>query len=363
MPRPPVPKVGHRGLLRVCLLLAALIILVYGVLVLSALVESYPFNFTPTLKHFAYVGANFTVAAQQPGLRRRSRRWSARCSRSCWRTSSSARSGAGAAWSTSSRSRPPPCRASSSASATPTTFNQRWLDWLDRGALIMISMIFWNIPVGYRAAMAGLQQIDRSIDEAATSLGASSLRAFGDVLFPILRRAVHDRPRHRLRARDHDALGGHFPVHAGHLGGHDHASSSSSTTSTGAARRRSRSSVIARRSSCWSCLWTVSGRRVRPERDARMPDAARSPGAPDQALRQRSRARPSTTSRWTSRAAASRPCSGRPAAARRPRCAPSPASTSRTAATSSSAADASTTCPPIAARRRWSSRTTPSSRT
>ena len=66
------------------------------------------------------------------------------------------------------------------------TFNQRWLDWLDRGAVIVISMIFWNIPVGYRAAIAGLQQIDRSIDEAATSLGASSLRAFGGVLFPIM---------------------------------------------------------------------------------------------------------------------------------------------------------------------------------
>src|SRR5206468_5468858 len=48
-------------------------------------------------------------------------------------------------------------------------------------------MIFWNIPVGYRAAIAGLQQIDRSIDEAATSLGAGSLRSFRDVLFPILR--------------------------------------------------------------------------------------------------------------------------------------------------------------------------------
>ena len=66
------------------------------------------------------------------------------------------------------------------------TYNQRWLDWMDRGTLIVISMIFWNIPVGYRAAIAGLQQIDRSIDEAATSLGAGSLRAFRDVLFPIL---------------------------------------------------------------------------------------------------------------------------------------------------------------------------------
>ena len=95
-----------------------------------------------------------------------------------------------------------------------TAFNQRWLDWLDRGALITISMIFWNIPVGYRAAVAGLQQIDRSIDEAATSLGASSLRSFRDVLLPILRGALHDRPRHDVRARDHHALGGDLPVHA-----------------------------------------------------------------------------------------------------------------------------------------------------
>src|SRR4029079_14636042 len=68
--------------------------------------------------------------------------------------------------------------------------NQRWMDWLDRGALITISMIFWNIPVGYRAALAGLQQIDRSIDEAAMSLGASSLRSFRDILFPLLHSAL-----------------------------------------------------------------------------------------------------------------------------------------------------------------------------
>ena len=47
-------------------------------------------------------------------------------------------------------------------------------------------MIFWNIPVGYQAAVAGLRQIDRSMDEAATSLGASSLRGFRDVLLPML---------------------------------------------------------------------------------------------------------------------------------------------------------------------------------
>ena len=50
-------------------------------------------------------------------------------------------------------------------------------------------MIFWNIPIGYQAAVAGLQQIDTSIDEAAISLGADSLRSFRDVLFPMLHSA------------------------------------------------------------------------------------------------------------------------------------------------------------------------------
>jgi len=51
-------------------------------------------------------------------------------------------------------------------------------------------MLFWNIPVGYQAAVAGLSQIDRSIDEAASSLGASSLRGFAGVLFPMLHSSV-----------------------------------------------------------------------------------------------------------------------------------------------------------------------------
>src|SRR4029453_4756682 len=44
-----------------------------------------------------------------------------------------------------------------------SAFNQRWLDWLDRGALITISMIFWNIPIGYQAAVVCLKKIDPSL--------------------------------------------------------------------------------------------------------------------------------------------------------------------------------------------------------
>jgi iron(III) transport system permease protein len=185
MPRPPVPNAVSVACFTTCLLLAGLIFLVYGVLVLSALVESYPFNFTPTLRHFADVGTNFLPL-------RNSLQYAAIAAVAC---SAFAILLAYIVQRKEWRGRGLVDFIAIAPAAVPgiffgigyaTTFNQRWLDWLDRGALIVISMIFWNIPVGYRAAIAGLQQIDRSIDEAATSLGAGSLRAFGGVLLPIL---------------------------------------------------------------------------------------------------------------------------------------------------------------------------------
>ena len=186
IPRPPVPRGVSVACFIGCLLLAGLVLLVYGVLVLSALVESYPFNFTPTLKHFDYVNAHRT-SLQNSLLYAGSA--ALVCSvlavvlaylvqRKTW---------AGRGLVDFVAIAPAAVPGIFFGIGYATTFNQRWLDWLDRGALITLSMIFWNIPVGYRAAVVGLQQIDRSIDEAATSLGASSLRAFRDVLFPILR--------------------------------------------------------------------------------------------------------------------------------------------------------------------------------
>ena len=185
MPRPPVSPRVSLACFVACLLLAVLIVLVYGVLLLSAIVESYPFNFAPTLKHFEYVGAHF--ASLQNSLI-----YAGTAALLC---SMFAILLAYIVQRKEWRGRRVIDFIAIAPAAVPgiffgigyaTTFNQRWLDWLDRGALITLSMIFWNIPVGYRAAVAGLQQIDWSIDEAATSLGASSLRAFAGVLLPML---------------------------------------------------------------------------------------------------------------------------------------------------------------------------------
>ncbi len=186
IPRPPVPRVVTWVSFAISLVLTVLILLVYGVLVLSAVVEAYPFNYAPTLKHFLYVQAHFTSL-------KNSLLYSGIAAILC---SAFAIVLAYIVQRKSWRGRGVVDFIAIAPAAVPgiffgigyaTAFNQRWLDWLDRGALITISMIFWNIPVGYRAAVAGLQQIDRSIDEAATSLGAGSLRAFVDILFPILR--------------------------------------------------------------------------------------------------------------------------------------------------------------------------------
>jgi iron(III) transport system permease protein len=188
IPRPPVAPLVNRLSFVVCLGLSGLILMVYGVLVLSAFVSAYPFDFTPTLKHFAYVGAHFTSL-------RNSLLYASVAAVAC---SFLAVLLAYAVQRKEWTGRRAVDFLAIAPAAVPgiffgigyaTTFNQAWLGWLDRGALITISMIFWNIPIGYRAAVASLQQIDRSIDEAATSMGASSLQAFRQVLFPNLRGA------------------------------------------------------------------------------------------------------------------------------------------------------------------------------
>jgi iron(III) transport system permease protein len=185
IPRPPVPRAVTWASFAICLALAGLIIMVYGVLVLSAFVSAYPFDFSLTLKHFGYVGAHLTSL-------RNSLSYAVIASVICsFFAILLAYTVQRKEWT----GRRIVDFLAIAPAAVPgiffgigyaTTFNQPWLSWLDRGALITISMIAWNIPVGYQAAMASLQQIDRSIDEAATSMGASSLQAFRHVLFPIL---------------------------------------------------------------------------------------------------------------------------------------------------------------------------------
>ena len=56
-------------------------------------------------------------------------------------------------------------------------------------AIVIISMVMRHVPVGIRAGIAGLGQIDKSLDEASLSLRAGSLRTITHILLPLLRRS------------------------------------------------------------------------------------------------------------------------------------------------------------------------------
>ena len=57
-------------------------------------------------------------------------------------------------------------------------------------AIVVISMIMRNVPVGIRAGIAGLGQLDKSLDEASLSLRAGSFRTILFILIPLLRPAI-----------------------------------------------------------------------------------------------------------------------------------------------------------------------------
>jgi iron(III) transport system permease protein len=69
-------------------------------------------------------------------------------------------------------------------------FNTPPLVFTGTAAIIVICFIFRNMPVAIRAAVAALQQIDRALEEASITLGASNLRTFNRIVLPLIRPAV-----------------------------------------------------------------------------------------------------------------------------------------------------------------------------
>ncbi len=69
-------------------------------------------------------------------------------------------------------------------------FNVPPVELTGTGVIIIISFVFRNMPVGIRAGMASLAQIDRSLDEASMTLRARSFRTLRLVILPILRPAI-----------------------------------------------------------------------------------------------------------------------------------------------------------------------------
>ncbi len=68
-------------------------------------------------------------------------------------------------------------------------FNKPPLLLTGSATIIVLALAFWNLPMGYRAGVAALQQLDESIERAALNLGAGYLTTFRKVVLPLLKPA------------------------------------------------------------------------------------------------------------------------------------------------------------------------------
>jgi iron(III) transport system permease protein len=57
-------------------------------------------------------------------------------------------------------------------------------------AILILCFVFRNMPVGVRSGVAALAQIDKTLDEASSTLRASTLRTLTRVVMPLLRPAI-----------------------------------------------------------------------------------------------------------------------------------------------------------------------------
>jgi iron(III) transport system permease protein len=69
-------------------------------------------------------------------------------------------------------------------------FNVPPIELTGTGLILVICFVFRNMPVGVRAGIATLSQIDKSLDEASHTLGARSATTIRRVVLPLLRPAI-----------------------------------------------------------------------------------------------------------------------------------------------------------------------------
>jgi iron(III) transport system permease protein len=69
-------------------------------------------------------------------------------------------------------------------------FNVAPLELTGGMAILVLCFVFRNMPVGVRAGVAALAQIDKTLDEASATLRASTVRTLRRVIVPLLRPAI-----------------------------------------------------------------------------------------------------------------------------------------------------------------------------
>jgi iron(III) transport system permease protein len=171
-----------------CLLLASFSVLVYGSIFVGAFVNTWGFDYTPTLRHTVELWNSLTML----------------------RNSLIVSLGAGIlggvlgilmAWLVTRRQTPGRRAIDFTATlmyAIPgtvigigyvTAFNGAPYFWTGTFLIIIVAFAYRRLPVGLRTGVAAQSQIDNSLEEASLDLGASRLYTFSRITFPLLSRA------------------------------------------------------------------------------------------------------------------------------------------------------------------------------
>ena len=69
-------------------------------------------------------------------------------------------------------------------------FNVPPIEITGTGVILVVSFIFRNMPVGIRAGIASMSQLDKSLDESSLTLGANSAQTFRGIVLPLMRPAI-----------------------------------------------------------------------------------------------------------------------------------------------------------------------------
>jgi iron(III) transport system permease protein len=181
---------------------AALTLLMYLTILFGGLVESWGRDHTPTLRHYVHA---FGVTAGEHGLV-----WSGTAWNSFWTTLRiaalsavpTAALGLLTAWLLVRQDfglKRGFEFATMLSFAIPGTvigvayilaFNVPPVELTGTGAILVIAFIFRNMPVGVRAGIATMSQLDKSLDEASLTLRASNLTTVRRIVLPLLRPAI-----------------------------------------------------------------------------------------------------------------------------------------------------------------------------
>jgi len=198
----PLPDSARRAAQWIALPWAGLTMLLYGFTFVGGLVKVWGRDYTPTLDH--YVKA-FSIERSADGLI-----WSGAAWNSFWTTVKlaaiaaplTALLGLIAAWLLVRQSfvgRTALEFATMLSFAVPGTvigvayvfaFNVPPIEITGTALIIILCFVFRNMPVGVRAGIAAMSQIDRSLDEASATLRGNAVHTLSLVLAPLLRPAM-----------------------------------------------------------------------------------------------------------------------------------------------------------------------------